>query len=158
MKIFLSIALIAFVMMGCSKDDDDSNDDNNNDPTTEGTMQIDVDGTTWTAETVTAAAALDLITLGGIESGSDQQLIFLLPDDITTGTYDLDNGPLGALAITYVSVDNIPLYPTSGTLEITKHNTTTNEFEGTFSFEASDMMNSTTASITNGSFDVNYIE
>ena len=122
----------------------------------DGTMQMDVDGTTWIPETVTSASALGLITLAGVDDGTSHQIIFLLPDTISTGTYEWAD--LGIIALTYVNEDDIPLYPNSGSLHITSHNTTTNLFEGTFDFEATDMVNSTSVSVTNGAFSVNYLE
>ena len=122
----------------------------------DGTMQMDVDGTTWTPGTVTSASALGLITLAGVDDGTNHKILFLLPDTISTGTYEWAD--LGIMALTYVTEDDIPLYPDSGSLHITTHNTTTNLFEGTFDFEATDMGNSTSVSVTNGAFSVNYLE
>ncbi len=118
-----------------------------------GTMQLDVDGNTWTPEATTAASALDMIALAGEDSDSEQYLSFLLPNTITTGTYDLP----GEFTVLYVSTEGLPYFASSGTLEVTKHNTATNEFEGTFEFDGSDYAGGT-VSITNGSFSVDYLE
>ncbi len=154
MKVFVSIALIAIIMIGCSKDDDDNDDNNNNNTPDSGSMQLDVDGNTWTPDNVASASALGVIALSGDESDSDQHISFLFPNDISAGTYDLTAGEITPI---YISEDGSTYMATSGTLEVTTHNTTTNKFKGTFSFEASDFVMDT-VSITNGSFDVTYIE
>ncbi len=120
----------------------------------DGTMQLDVDGNTWTPDVVTAASALGLIALSGEKSDSEQTISFLLPNDITTGTYDLATGEITAI---YIAENELAYFASTGTFEVTTHNTTTNKFEGTFNFEGSDF-GTGTVSITNGSFDVTYLE
>ena len=119
----------------------------------QGTMQLDVNGNTWTPQDITAVSALDLIALAGEDPSSDQYMSFLLPNDITTGTYDLP----GELTVLYVNAEGNSYFAASGTLEVTTHNTTTNKFEGTFEFEGSDFVGGS-VSITNGTFSVDYLE
>jgi len=146
----MAVAFMAVVMMGCAKDDDSPSGGNDN-----GSLSLTENGVNWTATKVTAAKALGLITVSG-EDDTDQEIIFLLPDTIATKTYDLEKFELGALAITYVSADNVPRYPVTGSLTITKYNKVTNEFAGTFNFEASPLAGTETVAITNGKFDVKY--
>jgi hypothetical protein len=149
----LAFAIIAFaivVMTGCDKADDNPSGGSDN-----GSLSLSENGVSWTAAKVTAAHALGLITVSG-EDDSDQEIIFLLPETITTGTYNLPSEELGSLSITYVTTANMPMYPVSGSLIITKHNTATNEFEGTFNFEASPLSGDENVSVTNGKFDVKY--
>jgi hypothetical protein len=148
------MALIAIVMMGCSKSDDDDGDNGNTDPPGSGSLQMDVDGSTWKANTIVGASAIGFLTISGKDSGSKQEISFLLPDNIETGTHDLS----GFGTVYYISADDTTYWATSGTLEITKHNTTSNEVKGTFHFEGDDLLNSSTISVTNGSFDVDYAE
>ncbi len=115
-------------------------------------MQLDVNGNTWTPEEITSASAIGTLVLGGSESGSEQNVSFIFPDNITTGTYELP----GEFTVMYVSTDGLAYFAASGSLEVTTHNTTTNEFEGTFEFEGSDFTGGT-VSITNGAFSVNYL-
>ena len=122
--------------------------------TGDGAIQLDVDGNAWTPDIITAASALGLIALSGEKSDSYKTISFLLPNDITTGTYDLAEGGITAI---YVSEEDQAYFASTGTFEVTKHNTTTNKFEGTFEFEGSDFVTGT-VSITNGSFDVSYLE
>jgi hypothetical protein len=121
---------------------------NNND----GTMQLDVDGTTWVPEIVSSVSAIGTLALVGKESNSDRYVSFLFPDTITTGNFDLAN-----YSVLYVNSEGLTFLLTSGTLDITTHNTSTNKFEGTFSFEGSDYQGST-VSVTNGEFSATYQE
>ena len=146
---FVAIAFVAVVMVGCTKENDGPSSGDN------GSLSLTEDGVNWTASKVTSAKALGLITISGTDD-TDQEIIFLLPDTIATKTYDLEKFELGILAITYVSDDNVPMYPINGFLKITKYNKVSNEFAGTFSFDASPMAGTETVAVTNGKFDVKY--
>ena len=149
----LAVVLVAFmtvVMMGCAKEDDSPSGGNDS-----GSLSLTQNGVSWTAAKVTAARALELITVSG-EDDSKQEIIFLLPDTIATKTYDLSKGELGLLSITYVTKDGVPTYPKTGTLKITKYNKATKEFAGTFDFEAASLAGTDNVSVTNGKFDVKY--
>lgn len=147
---FIAVAFVAVVMMGCAKENDGPSGGDDN-----GSLSLAENGVNWTASKVTSARALGLITISG-KDDSDQEIIFLLPDTIATKTYDLSEFELGALAITYVTAANMPMYPINGSLTITKYNTVSNQFAGNFSFEASPLDGSATVSVTNGKFDVKY--
>ena len=147
---FIAVAFVAVVMVGCTKENDGPSGGGDN-----GSLSLTEDGVNWIASKVTSARALGLITISG-QDDSDQEIIFLLPDTIATKTYDLEKFELGALSITYVSTDNVPMYPINGFLKITKYNKVSNEFAGTFSFDASPMAGTETVAVTNGKFDVKY--
>ena len=147
---FIAVAFMAVAMMGCAKENDDPSGGGDN-----GSLSLTENGVSWTAGKVTSARALGLITISGSDD-SDQEIIFLLPDTIVTKTYDLEKFELGGLAITYVTAANMPMYPINGSLTITKYNTVTNQFAGTYHFEASPLNGAETVSITNGKFDVKY--
>ena len=147
---FIAVAFVAVAMMGCAKENDAPGGGAD-----DGSLSLTEDGVNWTASKVTSARALGLITISG-QDDSDQEIIFLLPDTIATKTYDLEKFELGALAITYITAANVPMYPVTGSLTITKYNTVTNQFAGNFNFEASPMDGSATVSVTNGKFDVKY--
>ena len=149
----MAIVLFAFVtvvMMGCSKEDDTPTGGGDS-----GSLSLTQNGVNWTAATVTAARALELITVSG-KDDSKQEIIFLLPDTIAVKSYDLSKGELGLLSITYVTKEGVPTYPNTGTLKITKYNRATNEFAGTFDFEATSLAGTDDVSVTNGKFDVKY--
>jgi len=101
---------------------------------------------------VTASKAIGVIGFDGKEG--IYTLTFLLPDDVATGTYELNSSNLEYSAICEKGDDGY--MASSGTIVITKHNESTNKLEGTFSFTGSGAAGE--ISVTNGSFNLEYQE
>jgi len=79
-----------------------------------------------------------------------------LPQDITEGTYDLGTPGFADYGAQYNIDDMTFLGAESGELIITKHDTGVKIIEGTFFFEAAELVGGSTASLTEGSFSVTY--
>jgi len=119
--------------------------------TPDNSLSVDVDGTTFTAATVYASVIMGKIMITASNSDVSETVGITVPEDTEAGTYDFN--------FTYIGQYNVGtsyMSASSGELVITNHNTTDNVLEGTFNFEAENLITGDTKSLTNGSFSVNY--
>ncbi len=151
-RILMLAALLIAALASCNKDDDDNGDDNNGGGGSAGTITATIDGEDVDFKSVDANKALGLIAFDGSEGV--YSLSFLLPDDIATGTYDLNSSNLSYSAICEKGDDGY--MASSGSITITKHNESTNKLEGTFDFTGSGAAGEIT--VSNGSFSLEYKE
>ncbi len=120
-----------------------------------GTMILDVDGENWMPDIISGISSYGILNLSGTDFGSSRTLNFRLPLSITTGSY---NFPLVGNYYASYTESNEVYYATIGELSITKHDTATNEIEGTFNFDGTEETEASIIYITNGSFSIEYVE
>jgi hypothetical protein len=120
------------------------------------TVQATIDGAKFFGAEVEATDSLGQLLIAGISADQTQDVGLLMPDAITPGTYSLDFATgqyIGfynpSLAITLLSQSN-------GTLTIISNDRTARRIKGTFAFTGSELMGTTTASVTQGYFAVSY--
>lgn len=90
--------------------------------------------------------------------GNVENISIVVPDNILPGTYDFDFfGDYMAIYNQDSSGSNT-YGSDSGSITITAHNVSTKKIVGTFNFVGTSFFSPTTKNITNGSFDVTYIE
>lgn len=94
--------------------------------TNSGTAKIN--GNPLTFDTVYAYEAFSNFKVNMHASSNDGLLLFEIPMDITAGTYDLTGGTWSAS----YSIGGDEYYPSSGTLNITNHDTEIGLLEGSF--------------------------
>ncbi|MEQ3690744.1 MAG: DUF6252 family protein [Flavobacterium sp.] len=107
---------------------------------------------------------VDGLSLGGQinivgRRGNVENIGITLLQNITPGTYDLENLPLGTNNIGMYNVDNsgTNAYGANpGTVTITTHDVSAKHIVGTFQFTGTNFFNSTIHNISNGTFDVYY--
>lgn len=119
-------------------------------------LRAKVDGTLWEAGTVAGIDTGDKLQLVGSSPDGSRAISLMVSEDIDVGTYAItdifSDGP-GAM---YNPNSQTSLSSSSGTLDISTHDKLNKIIEGTFSFEASEWLGSASASITEGSFYVQY--
>ena len=120
-----------------------------------GVIVMDVDGETWIPEIVSGISSYGILNLGGTDFSTSKALNFRLPLSITTGTH---NFPMVGNYYASYAEDNEVYYATIGELIITKHDTATNEIEGTFNFDGTEELQGNIVYITNGDFSIIYVE
>ena len=118
------------------------------------TLSCKVDGQTFTPASVFAVVAGDRITISANSSDLNKTVGLTLPDDIAVGEFNLST--FGEYTAQYNLNQSIFMGADSGKVKITKHDKPNHKLEGTFQFEASDFWGSNAASVTTGSFSVNY--
>jgi hypothetical protein len=122
-----------------------------------GTMTMDVDGISWLPEIVSGLSSYGILNLSGADLGTSKTISFRLPLSIAAGTYSLPFE--GNFTVMFTKETNDIYMATDGWISIIKHDTATNEIEGTFEFEGNVLaLPDSTIQITNGSFNINYIE
>jgi hypothetical protein len=117
-----------------------------------------VNGADFITTNVDGLSASGQISIVG-RRGNVENIGLTLVQNITPGTYNLENMPLGTNNIGQYNVDNsgTNVYGANpGTVTITTHNASTKHIVGTFQFTGTSFLNSTTYSISNGTFDVYY--
>ena len=122
-------------------------------PTAENnTFTATIAGSNYTSTSIVGDKNNGKITINA--SDNDKSFIVVIPDNITEGTYDLNDT---TYSITYSKSPNIYYSTGDGTIEITQHNASINFIEGTFSLNAQNESDSSdVVNITNGSFQVVY--
>jgi len=96
------------------------------------------------------------ITIVGTAAVGIPSVGLFLPQAIIEGTYDLGTPGFADYGAQYNIDDMTFLGAESGQVTITKHDTGVKIIEGTFFFEAAELVGSSTASLTEGSFSVTY--
>ena len=101
-----------------------------------------------------------MVAMGKINiSASDAQITqtvgITIDEGLEAGTYDI-GGFFGSVTGQYNIGTEVLMMANEGEMIITKHDMENNILEGTFEFEASEMIGTNSASLTNGSFVVNY--
>jgi hypothetical protein len=112
-----------------------------------------VDGQTWDASSVYVTKYNGKIAIAA-NSSNGTTIGMYIPETATVGTHEIDM--FGDYTAQYNKSSSVFLMADSGNITITENNTTTRLLTGTFSFEASEISGSEKASITNGTFSVNY--
>lgn len=116
-------------------------------------LEVDIDGSTFTASSVTSSVLMSKIIISASDAQVTETVGITVNEDISVGTYDI--GLFGDVSAMYL-LGSVTMTPTSGTLVISKHDESQNILEGTFEFEAEELLGTNSASLTNGSFKVNY--
>ncbi|MEM6783891.1 MAG: DUF6252 family protein [Bacteroidota bacterium] len=147
-------ACFALTLAAC--DSDGSNDDDNNGGGLGADVTAVVDGTTWTATTLSAAGRDEDDTSFGFGGfAADGSSITVAVQSLTAGTYSTANQDfVGVYAATSTGIPFTTALGGSGT--ITVSSITTGRVRGTFSFTASN--GSGTVSVTSGEFDVAFVD
>ncbi len=114
-------------------------------------LKVDIDGTTFTASSVSATNLMGKIIISGSDADYSTIVGITIPEDIEAGTYGFDMTYIGQY-----TTGTSSLMANSGELIITNHDLTANKIEGTFNFEALNFITSETVSLTNGTFSVSY--
>lgn len=125
-------------------------------PTITDTVKATINGANFFGTEVEVTDSLGQLLIVGISSDQTQDLGLLVPDNITPGAYSLDFATgqyIGfynpSLAVTLLSQSN-------GTVTIISNDMTARRIKGTFAFTGSELMGTTTASISQGYFSVSY--
>jgi hypothetical protein len=122
--------------------------------TPDNSLEVDIDGITFTPSSVNASLMLGMIMITASDSQVSKTVGITLDSDIEIGIYEMSS--FGDVIGQYNLGTSILMSASSGTLEVTKHDKTQNILEGTFEFEAVELLGSNSASLTNGSFIVSY--
>ena len=117
-------------------------------------MKVDNDAEIVYKDNFSAGVLGDKLIIGASDNASGGDVEFFIDPDIATGTYStgfsISHGVNGQAVFTTITNS------TSSTLTITKHDTSANHIEGTFSVDFND--NNTGASRhAEGSFNVKYL-
>lgn len=168
MKIFKSIfALLVFTALitSCDNEPIDPAIDPNALGTSSGVFTAKIDGTNFSADETfgdyTSSTIGNQLVISGLSSSGKTISIQLINPAVgsfpasTTSTnlnllqyFDASLGALGGAFSSYNPITDTSI----GTVTITDFNTSSNKVSGTFSFEAYNVSNSTTKSITTGVF------
>jgi uncharacterized protein DUF6252 len=119
------------------------------------TLTANIDGAVYSAKRVVGIAALGSLSINGSENDGTKAVGIQVPDNITTGTYDLSMFS-GYVGVYVVSISE-SYTAESGKLVITEHNKSTKKIKGTFAFKASNLLSpGAVKDITSGTFSVAY--
>ena len=121
------------------------------------TMWASIDGTNWSAQSITASAVTTQLAISGSELNGSQAVSLIMPLNIIPGSYSLDYS--GGMYIgLYNPTPTTALASSSGTLVILQNNPTTQRISGNFQFQASDPLGLGNPShqLSNGYFSVQY--
>jgi hypothetical protein len=121
--------------------------------TPDNNFAVTINGTIWTPTSISASVAMGKLMINATNSEATKTVGLSMPQSITAGTYSFS--PFGDYLGQYNIGSSTFLQSQSGTLIITSHVPGTS-ISGTFEFEALQMGGSTSASLTNGSFEINY--
>jgi hypothetical protein len=136
--------------------DDGGGDDGGSGGTT-GTFTFSRDGENQEWENLTSVNTGSGLLITAYEGAISTfpSLILSLPDDISPGTYAEDGDEI---ILRYQPSFSDFYLTTEGTVTVSAHDTEANTIQGTFSFTSTEALGTGVIEITNGSFDVNYIE
>jgi len=123
--------------------------------TPDNSLIVDIDGSTFTASSVNAMVAMGKINISASDAQITQTVGITIDEGLEAGTYDI-GGFFGSVTGQYNIGTEVLMMANEGEMIITKHDMENNILEGTFEFEASEMIGTNSASLTNGSFVVNY--
>lgn len=125
----------------------------------DGTMSFSANGQNYSFDNATGIDDSGELTLSAFNSTLFAPSVNLtMNSDITTGTYDIGSANATDPIYASVAIENLlDIYSsTSGTLEITSHDTENKNIVGTFSFEGDILFGTETINVTNGNFNVDY--
>lgn len=117
------------------------------------TIRAKIDNTNWNAVGITVNAAGGSIIISGAAIDGKKSVSLVLPEDITSGTYDF-NG-LSYIGLYFPTPSTI-YASESGKVTVIEHNTTTKRIRGSFSFKATDQIGSMSSQLTEGYFSAKY--
>ncbi len=123
--------------------------------TPDNSLVVDIDGSTFTPATVYTAVMMGKIMITASDAQMTKTVGITIEGDLEAGTYDM-GGMFGSVIGQYNLGTTVIMIANEGEMIITKHDMGNNILEGTFEFEASEMIGANSASLTNGSFVVNY--
>ncbi|MBK7888927.1 MAG: hypothetical protein IPJ86_17035 [Bacteroidetes bacterium] len=119
------------------------------------TFTVKINNVNWVPDLVIGDASNGDIVIDATNSAGTKSVTLQMPDTITPGSYVLD-GNAGVLGYYSPSLGLMGI-STSGTLNITTHNTSTNTIIGTFNYTAEEITGPTaTYTISNGTFNITY--
>ena len=122
------------------------------------TMQAIIDGTNWTAQTISATALSGVLTVSGSHSDGTYSTILVMPQGVTPGSWTLDIS--GGLFIgLYDPTPTIVMASSGGTLQILENDPVAQRVRGNFQFQATVPLGAATTrtdQLTNGYFSVVY--
>lgn len=118
-------------------------------------LKAKIDGVAYEASAISGSSVFGIFQITGTAANGQKSIGFILDPEITVGEHDLE-GFLGTNTAQYNPDSNTALNSNSGKINITVHDKTNKLIEGTFHFEASDLLGTVSASITDGDFSVKY--
>ncbi len=118
------------------------------------TLSCKVDGQTFTPSAVFATLSSSKIIISASTADLNKTIGLTLPSDIAVGEFTLST--FSTYTAQYNLNQNQFMGADSGKVKITKHDKPNHKLEGTFYFDASDFMGTVSATVTNGTFSVNY--
>ena len=119
------------------------------------TFTVKINNVNWVPDLILGNSSGGYIDIEASNTAGDKSILLSMPDNITPGVYTLDG--TGVVDAYYFPNIATAATASAGTLNITSHNFSTNTIVGTFNFNAVDISGgSSTYSITNGAFTVNY--
>lgn len=122
------------------------------------TLSVNVDSVLFQPEVVSGMVdpfSGNIAIIGTAAAGIPSVALYL-PQDIVEGTYDLGAPVLSEYGAQYNISDMEFLAAESGEVTITKHDKSVKTIEGTFFFEAAELIGDAKANLTEGSFSVTY--
>jgi len=122
--------------------------------TPDNSFEVDIDGTTFTPTSINASSIMGKIMITASDSQVSKTIGITVENDITVGTHEMSS--FGDVIGQYNIGTTIIMSASSGTLELTKHDQVAKVLEGTFEFEAEEMLGTNSASLTNGGFTISY--
>ncbi len=113
-----------------------------------------IDGTDFVATSVVSVLSDGIIEIKGTRSDSFQSITLFIPEEQSTGIFNIDpiNGPIMANYQSSLS----PMPATAGSCTIAEHDTESNIIRGTFFFNVDN--DEETIELQNGYFEVQYVE
>ncbi|MCD4730713.1 MAG: hypothetical protein K8R74_08950 [Bacteroidales bacterium] len=124
-------------------------------PIPDNSLVVDIDGSTFTPATVNASLLMGKIMISASNAQVTKTIGISIEENLTDGTYDI-GGMFGSVSGQYNIGTSVIMIANEGELVITKHDMNNNILEGTFEFEAAELIGTNSASLTNGNFVVNY--
>lgn len=123
-------------------------------PSVSDTLQAKVDGVNHSGGNVTGILALNRISINSLVNGAS--IAISVADNILPGTFPIDLGSDEQIVYNNASGDTYS--PSSGTLQILEHNTSTRKIRGTFSATMTNLLNPSVpdVNLTDGYFSVGY--
>lgn len=118
-------------------------------------FEVDIDGSAFIPVSITASNIMGQLIISASDAQVTKTIGITVNEDITIGTYEMA-GLFGSVTGLYNIGTSIIMPASSGELVVTKHDMDQNILEGTFEFEAEELLGTNSASLTNGSFSVMY--
>ena len=123
--------------------------------TPDNSLEVDIDGSAFDVASVNASVLMGKIMISASNAQVTKTIGISIEENLTDGTYDI-GGMFGSVTGQYNIGTSVIMIANEGELVITKHDMDNNILEGTFEFEAAELLGINSASLTNGTFVVNY--